>query len=66
MLVNNAGIGMRTVNPRFLTEPQPFWSVEPRGFRDVVDTKPSAASSWPGQWCLRCSRQAAAGWSTSR
>ncbi len=25
MLVNNAGIGMRTVNPRFLTEPQPFW-----------------------------------------
>ncbi len=21
MLVNNAGIGMRTVNPRFLTEP---------------------------------------------
>ncbi len=25
MLVNNAGIGMRTVNPRFLTDPQPFW-----------------------------------------
>src|SRR3954447_13312786 len=24
LLVNNAGIGMRTVNPRFLTEPQPF------------------------------------------
>src|SRR4051794_29892319 len=39
MLVNNAGIGMRTVNPRFLTDPQPFWEVMPAGFRDVVDTK---------------------------
>src|SRR6202035_1868398 len=39
VLVNNAGIGMRTVNPRFLTDPQPFWEVPPRGFRDVVETK---------------------------
>jgi len=39
MLVNNAGIGMRTVNPRFMTDPQPFWEVSPSGFRDVVDTK---------------------------
>jgi len=39
MLVNNAGIGMRTVNPRFLEEPQPFWKVTPAGFRDIVDTK---------------------------
>lgn len=39
MLVNNAGIGMRTVNPRFLSEPQPFWKVTPAGFRDVVETK---------------------------
>lgn len=39
MLVNNAGIGMRTVNPRFLSEPQPFWTVSPDGFRDVLDTK---------------------------
>jgi NAD(P)-dependent dehydrogenase (short-subunit alcohol dehydrogenase family) len=38
MLVNNAGIGMRTVNPAFLTEPQPFWKVSPDGFRDVIDT----------------------------
>jgi NAD(P)-dependent dehydrogenase (short-subunit alcohol dehydrogenase family) len=38
MLVNNAGIGMRTVNPRFLSEPQPFWKVSPDGFRAVVDT----------------------------
>lgn len=39
VLVNNAGIGMRTVNPRFLTDPEPFWHVSPSGFRDVMDTK---------------------------
>jgi gluconate 5-dehydrogenase len=39
LLVCNAGIGMRTVNPDFLTDPQPFWKVEPAGFRDVVETK---------------------------
>jgi NAD(P)-dependent dehydrogenase (short-subunit alcohol dehydrogenase family) len=38
VLVNNAGIGMRTVNPRFLTDPQPFWAVSADGFRDVVST----------------------------
>jgi gluconate 5-dehydrogenase len=39
LLVNNAGIGMRTVNPRFLSVPQPFWEVPPDGFRDVLETK---------------------------
>jgi NAD(P)-dependent dehydrogenase (short-subunit alcohol dehydrogenase family) len=39
VLVNNAGIGMRTVNPRFLTEPQPFWEVPLAGFCDVLATK---------------------------
>jgi NAD(P)-dependent dehydrogenase (short-subunit alcohol dehydrogenase family) len=39
MLVNNAGIGMRTVNPRFLSDPQSFWEVTPDGFRDVLETK---------------------------
>lgn len=39
VLVNNAGIGMRTVNPRFMTDPQPFWEVTDAGFRDVLDTK---------------------------
>jgi gluconate 5-dehydrogenase len=29
---------MRTVNPRFLTDPQPFWAVPPDGFRDLVAT----------------------------
>ncbi|GAA1098587.1 SDR family oxidoreductase [Kitasatospora arboriphila] len=38
MLVNNAGIGMRTVNPHFMTDPRPFWEVSANGFRDVVDT----------------------------
>lgn len=39
LLVNNAGIGMRTVNPRFPAYVQPFWEVDPPAFRDVVDTK---------------------------
>jgi NAD(P)-dependent dehydrogenase (short-subunit alcohol dehydrogenase family) len=39
VLVSNAGIGMRSVNPRFLSEPQPFWEVPVEGFRDVVETK---------------------------
>jgi NAD(P)-dependent dehydrogenase (short-subunit alcohol dehydrogenase family) len=43
VLVNNAGIGMRTVNPRFMTEPQPFWDVAPAGFRDVLETKATGA-----------------------
>ncbi len=39
VLVNNAGIGMLTVNPRFMTDPQPFWEVPSAGFRDVLETK---------------------------
>ena len=38
MLVNNAGIGMRTVNPRFMTDPQGFWEVPASGFRAVIET----------------------------
>jgi gluconate 5-dehydrogenase len=38
VLVNNAGIGMRTVNRRFMTDPQPFWMVEPDRFRDLFAT----------------------------
>jgi gluconate 5-dehydrogenase len=38
MLVNNAGIGMRTVNPRFMTHPQGFWEVPASGFRAVIET----------------------------
>ena len=39
MVVNNAGIGMRTVNPRFFDRPQPFFEVEPASFDDVMATK---------------------------
>ena len=38
VLVNNAGIGMRTVNPDFMTSPQGFWQVSPAGFRDLFAT----------------------------
>jgi NAD(P)-dependent dehydrogenase (short-subunit alcohol dehydrogenase family) len=38
MLVNNAGIGMRTVNPRFMTHPQGFWEVPADCFRAVIET----------------------------
>lgn len=37
LLVNNAGLGMRTVNPAFMTDPMPFWDVPPAGFRAVID-----------------------------
>jgi gluconate 5-dehydrogenase len=36
--VNNAGIGMRTVNANFMSEPRGFWTVPPDGFRDVIAT----------------------------
>jgi len=38
MVVNNAGIGMRTVNPRFFDDPRPFFEVTPEGFSDVIAT----------------------------
>lgn len=38
MVVNNAGIGMRTVNPRFFEHAQPFFEVDPTAFADVVST----------------------------
>jgi len=38
LVVNNAGIGMRTVNPRFFEEPRPFFEVPEDKFIDVVAT----------------------------
>ena len=38
VLINNAGIGMQTVNPNFLIDPKPFWEISSPGFRDLVDT----------------------------
>jgi NAD(P)-dependent dehydrogenase (short-subunit alcohol dehydrogenase family) len=38
LLVNNAGLGMKTVNPRFMTEPLGFWHVPIEGFQAVLGT----------------------------
>lgn len=38
VVVNNAGIGMRTVNPEFLTTPTPFFEMATAKFRDVIET----------------------------
>jgi NAD(P)-dependent dehydrogenase (short-subunit alcohol dehydrogenase family) len=38
VLINNAGIGMRTVSPKFLTDPKPFWEISAQGFRNLIDT----------------------------
>jgi NAD(P)-dependent dehydrogenase (short-subunit alcohol dehydrogenase family) len=38
VLVNNAGIGMRTVNPRFMVDSRPFYEVSPDDCRAVIDT----------------------------
>lgn len=38
VLVNNAGVGMRTVNPRFLVDLQPFWKVSTEGWQQVIAT----------------------------
>ena len=54
VLVNNAGVGMRTVNPRFMTRPQPFWEVSPAGFRDVMEPRRSVASFSPAPSSPEC------------
>lgn len=38
LVVNNAGIGMRSVNPRFMEDPMPFFEVPPDRFADLVAT----------------------------
>lgn len=38
VVFNNAGIGMRTVNPRFFEDPRPFFEVTPEGFADLIAT----------------------------
>jgi 3-oxoacyl-[acyl-carrier protein] reductase len=38
VLVNNAARGMKFVNPRFMTDPQPFWEAEPDAWRLVIET----------------------------
>jgi gluconate 5-dehydrogenase len=38
LVINNAGIGMRSVNPRFFDDPRPFFEVTPESFSDVIAT----------------------------
>jgi 3-oxoacyl-[acyl-carrier protein] reductase len=38
VLVNNAGRGMKYVNPDFLTDPTRFWETDPKTWKMVVDT----------------------------
>jgi NAD(P)-dependent dehydrogenase (short-subunit alcohol dehydrogenase family) len=38
VLVNNAARGMKFVNPRFMTDPQPFWEADPDVWRMVIET----------------------------
>jgi len=38
VLVNNAARGMRFVNERFMTDPQPFWEADPDAWRLVIET----------------------------
>jgi NAD(P)-dependent dehydrogenase (short-subunit alcohol dehydrogenase family) len=38
VLVNNAARGMRFVNQRFMSDPQPFWEADPEAWRMVMET----------------------------
>jgi NAD(P)-dependent dehydrogenase (short-subunit alcohol dehydrogenase family) len=38
LLVNNAGIGMRTVNPEFMARPRPFYEVSLAAFQNLIAT----------------------------
>jgi NAD(P)-dependent dehydrogenase (short-subunit alcohol dehydrogenase family) len=38
VLVNNAARGMRFVNERFMSDPQPFWEADPAAWRMVMET----------------------------
>jgi 3-oxoacyl-[acyl-carrier protein] reductase len=38
VLVNNAARGMKFVNPRFMTEPMPFWEADPDAWRLAIET----------------------------
>jgi NAD(P)-dependent dehydrogenase (short-subunit alcohol dehydrogenase family) len=58
MLINNAGIGMRTVNPRLMGEPLRFWLVPIVGFRAVIATNLTGYFSLHEQLRRECWRRA--------
>lgn len=43
VLVNNAGIGMRTISEQFTTRPTPFWEVPPEKWARLVETNLNGA-----------------------
>jgi NAD(P)-dependent dehydrogenase (short-subunit alcohol dehydrogenase family) len=48
VLINNAGIGMRTVSPKFLTDPKLFWEIPAQGFRNLIDTNLTGGATATG------------------
>jgi len=38
VLVNNAGVGMQFINPRFASSPTRFWELSPSQWREVIET----------------------------
>ncbi|MSQ70400.1 MAG: SDR family oxidoreductase [Betaproteobacteria bacterium] len=38
VLVNNAGVGMQNINPRFASNPTRFWELTPAQWRGVIET----------------------------
>ncbi len=38
VLVNNAGVGMQNINPRFASSPTRFWELQPAQWREVMET----------------------------
>lgn len=37
VLINNAGMGMQVVNTLFATDPLPFWKLDPRQWREMLE-----------------------------
>ena len=53
--VNNAGIGMRTVNPRVHDPSRSrFWEVAPAGFHDVLETNATGTFLVARRCCRQC------------
>ena len=66
VLVDNAGIGMRTVNPDFMSEPAGFWP-SARTASGTCSPPMFSATSWSrGPSCRTCSKPDTARSSTSR
>lgn len=65
LLVNNAGIGMRTVNPAFMTGRNRSTRCRRQASGPSSPPTSRATSWWPGPWSRGCWPQVPAGSSTS-